>query len=141
MAKNEAARPSAPPEEASFEDALERLERIVEDLEGGSLTLEQSIARYEEGVQLSKRLTQTLDQAEKRIERLVESESANAPVTSPMDIELGGEPDVSDSSPSWEDPPAGVEKRGAGGRDARRAPSRESRPPAARSTGPDELPF
>ena len=33
-----------------FEEALERLETIVEELEGGSLSLEQSIARYEEGV-------------------------------------------------------------------------------------------
>lgn len=56
----------------SFEQALERLETIVEELEGGSLSLEASLARYEEGVRLSRRLTQTLDQAEKRIERLVE---------------------------------------------------------------------
>ncbi len=54
----------------SFEEAIERLQTIVEELEGGSLSLEESIARYEEGVKLSRRLTQTLDQAEKRIERL-----------------------------------------------------------------------
>lgn len=60
--------------EPSFEEALERLETIVEELEAGSLSLEQSLARYEEGMRLSRRLTQTLDQAEKRIERLVEGE-------------------------------------------------------------------
>ena len=63
-------------DEPSFEEALERLETIVEELEGGSLSLEQSLARYEEGMRLSRRLTQTLDQAEKRIERLVEEEGA-----------------------------------------------------------------
>jgi len=70
----------------SFEQAIERLQAIVEELEGGSLSLEESIARYEEGVRLSRRLTQTLDEAEKRIERLAEREGG-APVTEPMDLD------------------------------------------------------
>ena len=75
--------------ELSFEAALERLETLVEELEGGSLTLEESIARYEEGVKLSRRLTQTLDEAEKRIERLVEStDEGTPPTTVPMDLDL-----------------------------------------------------
>ena len=57
-------------EPQGFEASLERLEVIVSELEGGELTLEESLARYEEGVRLSQRLTQTLDQAEQRIERL-----------------------------------------------------------------------
>jgi exodeoxyribonuclease VII small subunit len=73
--KVSAPKPTPAEEEApSFEVALERLETIVEELEGGSLSLEESIARYEEGMRLSRRLTQTLDQAEQRIERLVEDE-------------------------------------------------------------------
>jgi exodeoxyribonuclease VII small subunit len=68
--------PAVAEDEPSFEQALERLETIVEELEGSSLSLEQSLARYEEGVRLSRRLTQTLDQAEKRIERLVEEDGA-----------------------------------------------------------------
>jgi exodeoxyribonuclease VII small subunit len=67
-----------------FEEALERLETIVEELEGGALSLEESIARYEEGVRLSRTLTRTLDEAEKRIERLVEG--AEGPATEPMDL-------------------------------------------------------
>lgn len=74
----------------SFEAAIERLQTIVEELEGGSLSLEESIARYEEGVKLSRRLTQTLDQAEKRIERLSTGEG-DEPVTEPMELE--GEPE------------------------------------------------
>jgi exodeoxyribonuclease VII small subunit len=73
----------------SFEAAIERLQTIVEELEGGSLSLEESITRYEEGVKLSRRLTQTLDQAEKRIERL-SSRADGEPVTEPMELE--GEP-------------------------------------------------
>lgn len=71
----------------NFEQALERLETIVGELEGGELSLEDSIARYEEGVKLSRRLTQTLDEAEKRIERLVESKDDDEPTTEPMEID------------------------------------------------------
>jgi len=67
----------------NFEQALERLETIVEELEGGALSLEDSIARYEEGVKLSRHLGRTLDQAEKRIERLV-ADDDGAPTTEPM---------------------------------------------------------
>ena len=73
----------------SFEAAIERLQTIVEELEGGNLSLEESIARYEEGVKLSRRLTQTLDHAEKRIERL-STGADGEPVTEPMELE--GEP-------------------------------------------------
>jgi exodeoxyribonuclease VII small subunit len=68
-----------------FEEALERLETIVDELESGSLTLEDSIARYEEGMKLSRTLSATLDAAEKRIERLVEG--AGGPETEPADLE------------------------------------------------------
>jgi len=74
------------PQSAGFEDSMKRLEAIVEELEGGELSLEQSIARYEEGVGLSRTLTRTLDEAEKRIERLVER-AGEAPTTEPMELE------------------------------------------------------
>ena len=69
----------------SFEAAIERLQTIVEELEGGSLSLEESIARYEEGVKLSKRLTHTLDEAEKRSERLLEGEEG--PTTEAFELD------------------------------------------------------
>ena len=78
----------------SFEDALKRLETIVEELESGELTLEDSIARYEEGMKLSRRLTQQLDEAEKRIERLVEK------------------PDGTTGTEPFEPGPAGGEREG-----------------------------
>lgn len=50
-----------------FEDALKRLETIVEALEDGDLSLEQSLERYEQGVGLSKYCHNKLEEAEKRI--------------------------------------------------------------------------
>src|SRR5262249_4727109 len=89
--KNPAAEAAIPASEAgpSFEEALARLETIVEELEGGALSLEQSIARYEEGVRLSRRLTETLDRAEKRIERL--TQEGGEPATVPADLAESGE--------------------------------------------------
>ena len=75
MARDKADRPPVEPVQAGFEESMGDLERIVEELEGGALTLDQSLAHYERGMALAKRLTQTLDQAEKRIEKLVEAES------------------------------------------------------------------
>lgn len=86
MAKKTAADSGALP---SFEDALKRLETIVEELESGELSLEDSIARYEEGMKLSRRLTQTLDEAEKRIERLAEHADGTT-TTEPMELEPRG---------------------------------------------------
>lgn len=76
--------------EPGFEQALERLEGIVHELESGTLSLEESIARYEEGMKLSRRLTQTLAEAEKRIERLVEAGGRVG--TEPMPSEPGAAP-------------------------------------------------
>jgi exodeoxyribonuclease VII small subunit len=53
-----------------FEDALQRLELIVDQLEAGNLALEESLKVYEEGVGLARRCARYLDDAEKRIEIL-----------------------------------------------------------------------
>jgi len=82
-----------------FEEALGRLEAIVEDLEGGELTLEESIARYEEGMTLSRGLAKTLDEAEKRIEKLVEGRGGEPPATRPMDDDFDDEPGGSGELP------------------------------------------
>ena len=73
-------------QELTFEDALQRLETIVEELESGALSLDDSLARYEEGVRLSRHLTRTLDQAEKRIERLIETPDGGT-ATRPLELE------------------------------------------------------
>lgn len=53
-----------------FEDALNKLEGIVRELEDGELSLEKSLSRYEHGVRLARFCNQKLEEAEKRIEVL-----------------------------------------------------------------------
>lgn len=60
-------------EEIKFEKALERLEKIVEDLEAGNIPLEDALKKYEEGVRLSAVCQKRLTQAEKKIEILTKS--------------------------------------------------------------------
>ena len=57
--------------EPGFDTILVRLREVVQKLESGELTLEQSLAVYEEGVQLARRGQQLLASAEKRVEILV----------------------------------------------------------------------
>jgi exodeoxyribonuclease VII small subunit len=56
---------------ARFEDALKRLEEIVGRLEKGELPLEDSLALYEEGIQLSRLCHTKLEEAERKIELLM----------------------------------------------------------------------
>ena len=121
------AAPAGEAEAPNFEEALERLETVVEELESGALSLEESIARYEEGMTLSRRLTQTLDEAEKRIERLAENEGR--PATEPMELGGDDEAEREDAAPR---------------RTGRESSAREGAPakrPAGGSGGMDELPF
>ncbi len=55
-----------------FEAAIAELETIVKKLEDGDATLEQSLALYERGVQLSRFCHSRLEEAERRIEILTE---------------------------------------------------------------------
>jgi exodeoxyribonuclease VII small subunit len=55
-----------------FEAAIAELEGVVRKLEAGDLSLEQSLALYERGVQLSRFCHARLDEAERRIEVLTE---------------------------------------------------------------------
>jgi len=66
-----------------FDAVLERLRGVVERLETGSLTLEESLKVFEEGVRLSRRGTQILESAEKRVEILLQSEEGT-PTTAPF---------------------------------------------------------
>ncbi len=63
----------ATPPSPSFEDGLERLETLVQQLEGGGLSLEDALGRFEEGIQLSKVLQQQLADAHRKVEVLKQS--------------------------------------------------------------------
>jgi len=63
--------------EIKFEEALKRLEKIVEDLEGGNLSLDDSLAKYEEGIKLSKECSKKLEVARKKVEILLKAEDGS----------------------------------------------------------------
>ena len=54
--------------EMKFEEALKKLEKIVEDLEKGDLTLDEALKKYQEGIELSRACSQRLESAKKKIE-------------------------------------------------------------------------
>ena len=66
---------------AGFEDRLTALEAVVERLERGDLTLEESVRLFEEGVHLSEACKVELDKAEGRIQVLVETRGGAVQVT------------------------------------------------------------
>ncbi|MCF6148898.1 MAG: exodeoxyribonuclease VII small subunit [Candidatus Kuenenia sp.] len=57
-----------------FEDALKGLEEIVEKLEKGELSLDETLSEYENGIKLYKKCISLLDDAEKKIQILVKDE-------------------------------------------------------------------
>jgi exodeoxyribonuclease VII small subunit len=54
-----------------FEDCLQRLEKIVDELEKGDIPLEQSLALFEEGMKLSESCRKELEEAEGKVEILL----------------------------------------------------------------------
>jgi exodeoxyribonuclease VII small subunit len=78
-----------------FEEALNKLEKIVSKLEEGDIPLEESLKLFEEGIRLSRFCNQKLDEAEKKVEILLKDKNgavrprpfANAGKTSSDDTE------------------------------------------------------
>lgn len=68
----------------AFEAAMKRLAAIVDELEGGELGLEESLALFEEGVALSRLAQERLESAQKRVEVLVGLEG-DRPKTKPLE--------------------------------------------------------
>jgi len=71
----------------SFEEALEKLEKLVQDLESGDLSLEESVKSFENGIELSKLCKKKLESAEQRVKKIVEKEGGD------FDLELFEEPE------------------------------------------------
>jgi len=57
-------------ENLSFEEALKKLEKVVDELEDESIELEESLKKFEDGVKLSSHCLSKLNDAEKKIEEL-----------------------------------------------------------------------
>ena len=71
-------------EPLSFEQAVGQLEQIVAAIESGQIGLEESLARYEQGMELVKHCRGILDRAEKRIELLSQTEQGLT--AAPLDV-------------------------------------------------------
>lgn len=71
-----------------FEEALSKLEKVVERLEAGDISLEESLRLFEEGIRLSRFCNQKLDEAEKRVEILLKDEEGRMK-TQPFDPSTG----------------------------------------------------
>ncbi len=61
----------------TFEQSMEQLEQIVQELESGDLPLEKAIKKFEEGIQLSKLCAKRLDETEKKVSLLLEDEQGD----------------------------------------------------------------
>ncbi len=59
----------------TFEQAMEKLEQIVQDLESGDPSLDGAIKNFEEGIKLSKFCSEKLDEMEKRISVLLKNDA------------------------------------------------------------------
>lgn len=72
-----------------FEESLEQLEGLVERLESGEVSLEESLQDFERGVALVRTLRERLDQAQQRVDKIVEQEGGEtaAQVMDLMDAE------------------------------------------------------
>ncbi len=73
----------------TFEAAIQRLEKIVADMEEAELPLEDVLKRYEEGTRLVRFCSQKLDEAEKKIEVLTKKTDGSVALE-PFEVE-GGE--------------------------------------------------
>ena len=59
----------------SFEEQITELEKIINDLENGNLNLDDSVVKFEEGMKISKECNKMLENAEKKITILLNSEN------------------------------------------------------------------
>ena len=109
--------------ESSFEDHLKALEKVVGDLEGESLSLEASIARYKDGVSHLAACRRLLDSAEQRLCELVAS------------------PDGSVEEVGLRVGPEGLEDEKKAATPPKKAPPRAPAPRPAPVAGDDDLPF
>jgi len=72
--------PTTADRDDGFDSVLGRLRKVVEHLEAGQLSLEESLTAYEEGIGLARRGHALLDGAEQRVELLVAGGSQSVPI-------------------------------------------------------------
>lgn len=81
--------------EPKFEESLERLEALVQEMESGNLPLEEILKKYEEGNRLIKLCAAKLNEAEQRIEILMKEKNGSLNLT-PMELKEDNEENSKD---------------------------------------------
>jgi exodeoxyribonuclease VII small subunit len=72
---NPATAPAETPSVADFEHSLDELEQLVARMEGGELSLDESLASFERGIGLYRHCQQALDKAELRVRLLLDPDA------------------------------------------------------------------
>lgn len=68
-----------------FEKKLNKLEGIVEKMESGDLSLDESLTAFEEGIRLSKDCNERLNKAEEKVKKLLDVDEAGEAKTTPFE--------------------------------------------------------
>lgn len=61
-------------EKQNLEEDIKRLQKIVEELDSGKLTLGESLKKYEEGIKLARSCSEVLNEASRKVELLIKKE-------------------------------------------------------------------
>jgi exodeoxyribonuclease VII small subunit len=88
---------------ASFEDQMSELEKVVDQLEKGDLTLEENVTLFERGVQLSDACKAQLASAESRIQVLLDPEAGGAPRVEDLALSVADEQDIDEVEDEYDD--------------------------------------
>lgn len=96
--------------EPNFETALDRLERIADDLERGEPDLAVALAKYEQAVQLLARCYGQLDAAERTVALLTDVDEEGQPITTPFDATATAEREPAPPIEPKRSPPASSTK-------------------------------
>lgn len=82
---------SESPEPLKFEQAMQRLDGIVDAMERGDIGIEESIQKFDEAMKLAAHCRKVLDDAEQRI-RVIQLDAAGKPVATPLEGSAGDDP-------------------------------------------------
>jgi exodeoxyribonuclease VII small subunit len=88
---------------ASFEDQMSELEKVVDQLEKGDLTLEENVTLFERGVKLSDACKAQLASAESRIQVLLDPQANGTPRVEDLAVEVADEEDADEGDEEYDD--------------------------------------
>jgi len=88
---------------ASFEDQMSELEKVVDQLEKGDLTLEENVTLFERGVKLSDACKAQLASAESRIQVLLDPQANGTPRVEDLAVAVTDEEDADEGDEEYDD--------------------------------------